>query len=208
MFVISSAYPSCQDNNGSRSTVEIYDGNNNLIVELCDFSSPNDMEAFTFTIAGGNPQPQSVYIRIVDRECDHTYLSNEVAVTNVAPVIFNSNYTLVNVNDESCSLSLPLGSLFEVTFDYTDSDGNGPTNISQANLDIVYDFPFGVDGGFNNYTWNSSLSGNGSSGSATTRQCYRFGSDSYVDVTMTIEDLSGNISNELTVRIDKPSGSN
>ena len=44
------------------------------------------------------------------------------------------------------------------------------------------------------------FSGNGYSGTATTRQCYRFGSNSYVDVTMTIEDLTESKSNRLDSR--------
>ena len=80
--------------------------------------------------------------------------------------------------------------------------------MSEAKMDIDWQFPLGSTGGFNDYTWNSFLSGDGYSGTATTRQCYRFGSNDFVDVTMTIEDLSGAKSNQLEIRIYKPSGSN
>jgi hypothetical protein len=135
-------------------------------------------------------------------------LSVTYSTTNAPPTISTATYNLDTLNDARCNLSLPVGSSFTVTFNYTDSDGNGPINISQANLYIAFDFPLGVDGYFDNYTWNSSLSGNGSSGTATTLQCYRFGSNAYVDVTMTIQDLLGATSNALTVRIFRPSGSN
>jgi hypothetical protein len=128
---------------------------------------------------------------------------------NIRPTILNPGMELIQLNDPSCNLlEGPVGSLFRITFDYTDPDGNGPTSISQARMDVAFDFPGCCDGSFNNYTWNSSLSGNGSSGTAITRQCYRFGSNGFVDVTMTIEDLGGVTSNPLTVRINKPPNSN
>ena len=131
-----------------------------------------------------------------------------VNYSNSRPTISNGSSSLLSVNDSACTLSPPLGSLFTVRFNYADPNGNGPVNISQARLTIFFDFPLGDDGSFTNYTWNSSLSGDGFNGTAITRQCYRFGSNSYVDVTMTIEDSQNAISNPLTVRIDKPSGSN
>jgi hypothetical protein len=127
---------------------------------------------------------------------------------NLIPVIANPHLELVALNDKLCSLSLPLGSLFLVTFDYSDSNGNGPTNIAEARLNIAYDFPYGVDGGFRDYTWNSSLSGNGATGTAKTFQCYRFGKNEYVDLSINIQDKLGAVSQPLTVRIKKPLGAN
>jgi hypothetical protein len=129
----------------------------------------------------------------------------EAQAGNIRPTISNPAWSLDLLNDSSCALSLPVGSSFLITFDHSDPDGNGPKNISEAKINIAWLFPDGGDGSFANYTWNSSLSGDGYSGTATTKQCYRFGSNSYVDVTMTIEDLPGSRSNPLTVRIDKPS---
>ena len=137
-----------------------------------------------------------------------TFTVNQEPPPNTPPTISNANVSLDTLNDSRCSLSLPLGSSFRVTFSYTDSNGNGPTNISEAHLYIAYDFPGCCDGNIPNYVWNSSLSGNGFSGTATTLQCYRFGSNTYVDVTMTIQDLLGATSNALTVTINKPAGSN
>lgn len=127
----------------------------------------------------------------------------------VPPTISNPAWELIQLNDSGCNLyGDPVGSLFLITFDYADPNGNGPTNISEAKIDLAWDFPGCCDGGFNNYTWNSSLSGDGYSGTITTNQCYSFGTNSYVDVTMTIEDLNSDRSSPQTVRIDKPSGSN
>jgi len=86
-----------------------------------------------------------------------------------SPTISNPAWDLLILNDPNCNyFGPPVGSLFLITFDYTDPDGNGPTNISQAKLDIAYDFPGCCDGDWNDYTWNSSLSGDGNSGTATT----------------------------------------
>ena len=144
---------------------------------------------------------------IVRMDQSHT-VTGFFTLPAIPPTIYNATVELVRVNDPQCNLYTPVGSLFLITFDYTDSNGNGPTSISQAKLDINYDFPGCCDGSFNDYTWNSSLSGDGYSGTATTRQCYSFGSNSYVDVTMTIEDLIGDRSDPLTVKIQKPLGSN
>ena len=124
---------------------------------------------------------------------------------NNPPIISDAAWELIQLNDPICNLyGDTLGSSFLITFDYSDSDGNGPVNISEAKTDVSWDFPDCCDGGFNNYTWNSSLIGDGYSGTATTKQCYQFGNNSYVDVTMTIEDLIGSRSNPLTIRIPKP----
>ncbi len=132
-----------------------------------------------------------------------------LTVGNPPPVMSNVNHSLIELNDElRCTLSSPPASSFEVTFDYSDPNGNGPTNISQARLRIDYVFQSSGSGTFNNYTYRSSLSGDGYSGTATTTQCYRFGTNSYVDVTMSIEDAGGARSAEVTHRITKPNGSN
>ena len=85
MFALSADYPACIEGNGSRTIVEIYDSESNLITELCDFTSPDDLATFSFIIYNNRSYPESAYIRIVDRECDHTYLSNSVA--NSLPVV-------------------------------------------------------------------------------------------------------------------------
>jgi hypothetical protein len=181
----------------------------------CEWGTSEDISWITLSPTSGNgtgtvqvtvqanpSASRSAFISIAGQS--HEVIQNP----NTAPVISNADYRLLSLNDPICSLSLPNGSLFEVTFNYTDADGNGPTNINQARLDIVYDFPSGGDGSFNDYTWNSSLTGDGFKGSATTQQCYLFGSNKDVNVRMTIEDLLGATSNGLTIRIKKPKKSN
>lgn len=132
-----------------------------------------------------------------------------------APTISTPNYSLFQLNDPNCSYNVPpnpLGSSFTVTFNYTDPEGNGPTDISQAHLHIGWHFLYGTDGSWTDYTWpNSSytyIGGDGFSGTVTSLQCYFFGSNSSVDLTMTIKDLPGATSNPLTLTINKPEGSN
>jgi len=132
-----------------------------------------------------------------------------VTAPPTAPTISNVTYSLLTLNDAArCTLSSPPASSFQVVFDYTDPNGNGPTTIAQAGLLLSWVFVIGGPGSFTNYTYLSSISGNGSSGTVTTTQCYRFGSNTYVDVTMSIQDLTGLRSNDLTFRIPKPAGSN
>jgi hypothetical protein len=78
---------SCDGGTGSRTTVEIYDDDDDdddePITEYCDFTSPDDLETFSFTIYDDSSYPSAVYIIMEDRECGNTYLSN--TVTEVAP---------------------------------------------------------------------------------------------------------------------------
>jgi hypothetical protein len=134
-------------------------------------------------------------------------------IDNTPPTISNPFLELIQLNAPDCDMDgLPVGSLFLTSFEYTDPDGNGPTDISQAKVEIAWDFPGtgdGVDGVFSDYTLlDSYVLGDGYSGSSEIAKCFRFGNNDYVDVTITIEDLIGAKSNPLTVRIDKPDGSN
>ena len=133
-----------------------------------------------------------------------------VTAPPTAPRISNISVSLIRLNDaQICTLDTPAASSFRVVFNYTDPNGDGPTSISQARLGIAYDFlPQHNTGGFSNYTYQSSLSGNGATGTATTTQCYRFGTNTSVNVTMTIQDLGGLTSPGATVNILKPAGSN
>jgi hypothetical protein len=67
--------------------------------------------------------------------------------------------------------------------------------------------PSGTSGSFDGTPF-SSWTGDGFTGSIDTFQCYLFGGASSVDVTITLEDLAGNVSNGITINIPKPSGAN
>jgi len=126
------------------------------------------------------------------------------------PTISNIVASVLQLNDaQRCTLSTPYATSFTITFDYTDPNGDGPATLPQAGLGISYVFQPRLDSGsFSNYTYLSSLTGNGSTGSANTVQCYRFGTNTSVDVTMTIQDLAGLRSAGATTSILKPAGSN
>jgi hypothetical protein len=81
MFTRSPDYPSCGEEDGSRSIVGIYDNEHNLISEFCDFASSDALESFYFTATSA---PEAVYIQIYDQECNITYTSNLTVVS--APV--------------------------------------------------------------------------------------------------------------------------
>jgi hypothetical protein len=83
MFAQDPIYPSCYEGTGSRTTVEIYDNDDERITEHCDFTSPDDLETFSFTIYNDRSYPSAVYVIMEDRECGNTYLSN--TVTDVPP---------------------------------------------------------------------------------------------------------------------------
>jgi hypothetical protein len=131
------------------------------------------------------------------------------------PVLSNATYTLIKVNDSNlCTLpGTPTGSSFQVDFDYSDVNGDGPTSLAQAHLNLNWLFtPLGNPGGFSDYVYRSSLTGDGRTGHATTIQCYYFGSNTAVTVTMTILDVGGLRSSSsdpnAKVTIPRPAGSN
>ena len=161
-------------------------------------------------LAGGSYQA-SVILRDSGLQLSWTLpVTLTIVPAPAPPVISNIGVQLIQLNDaQRCTLGTPAASSFQVTFDYTDVNGNGPTSIGQAALNIRYLFqPQQDSGSFSNYTYLSSLTGNGSSGSANTTQCYRFGTNTSVDVTMSIVDQGGLRSAGATVNIKKPTGSN
>jgi len=56
----------------------------------------------------------------------------------VPPTISNISVVLIQLNDAArCSLDQPPASSFQVSFDYADANGNGPTSISGAGLNTM-----------------------------------------------------------------------
>lgn len=54
------------------------------------------------------------------------------------PTISNISVVLIQLNDAArCSLDQPPASSFQVSFDYADANGNGPTSISGAGLNTM-----------------------------------------------------------------------
>jgi hypothetical protein len=126
------------------------------------------------------------------------------------PVLSGIDYTLLGINDaQSCDIfpGNPPGSLFQVDFNYADGDGDVASTVDSA-ITVSYVFrPSGSGGSFDGTPF-SNWTGDGFTGSIDTFQCYLFGSASSVDVTITLEDLAGNVSSGITVNIPRPSGAN
>jgi hypothetical protein len=77
LFVPAPHLPPCGLNtDSSRTWVDIYDGNDNRLYGFCDLSSSDDLHSLWFATPRGATPPASVYIEIVDRECELTYTSN------------------------------------------------------------------------------------------------------------------------------------
>jgi hypothetical protein len=135
-----------------------------------------------------------------------------VASPPVGPTISNITISLIQLNDsQRCTLSQPFASSFRVEFDYTDPNGNGPLSISQAQLNIDWNFTPRNDAGlFTNYTFQSSLSsGNGGlTGHAITTQCWRWGSNTLLTAKMTIVDQGGLRGPEAVYTLTRPPGGN
>jgi uncharacterized repeat protein (TIGR02543 family) len=126
-----------------------------------------------------------------------------------APVLSNIDYVLRSVNDaQVCDIFAPNppGSWFQVDFDYLDGDGD--VSRFPGAVWVYYTFrPSGSGGSFDGETF-SSWTGDGFTGSIRTDHCYLFGSASSVDVTITLEDEAGNVSDGITINIPKPGGAN
>ena len=126
------------------------------------------------------------------------------------PVLSAGSYTVWTIDDPGCSLYGPtrLGTSFRVVFSFTDADGDVPLSSSAVGGSWVFS-PSGVSGNVSvTYRYTPSVTGSGSSGTVTTYQCYVFGSDAYVDVTMTMTDATGRTGTLAPIRIGKPAGAN
>ena len=116
------------------------------------------------------------------------------------PVLSNMAVPVIT-SPGSCGLPETSGIRYQA--DYTDPDG-----------DIDSDIPVQVylqwsNGGTQTYISEpiyNTITGNGYSGSVSAHNCLAFGGASYVDVTLTIWDASGNVSNSVTRRAENPGG--
>ncbi len=122
-----------------------------------------------------------------------------------APVISNLTQSLRELNGCSLGEGLP-GSIFAAELDFTDPDGDVTPNGSVLNVRFRFS-PSGVEGSITTQSIEL-IGGDSSAGRIQLGQCYRFGNDSSVSVTVSLGDSGGNISNELTVNTPKPQGAN
>ncbi|UCF93039.1 MAG: BACON domain-containing protein, partial [Desulfobacterales bacterium] len=115
----------------------------------------------------------------------------------LAPTIDNISQELVALNTGRCadwSGVIYTGTIFGISFDYTDPDG-----------DAHEDGGAKVDMGFDITPW-SHFTGNGFEGSVTANRCLAFGDDTSRTVTAKLIDSAGHDSNSLTISIPKPNG--
>ena len=105
------------------------------------------------------------------------------------PTISNISQTFVQENADFCvnSSGTFTGTIFDIRFEYADVNG-----------DVSKSGGATVDAGFDATTF-STFSGDGFSGSITSNLCF---AGSSRDVTMTLTDNSGLLSNSLTVRVN------
>jgi hypothetical protein len=127
--------------------------------------------------------------------------SLEVQVTlSPSPTIYDERYSRVCVN---CCITDPDGDWYKETVDYLDLEGDVDPAKSWVYATWMYS-----DETSGNYTYPPgsdyvTFTGDGFSGTVTTDPCYNFldGQRSWVDVTLTLRDGSGNYSNLIYFRI-------
>ncbi len=129
-----------------------------------------------------------------------TYL----VVPSLSPATWYPRYSVAGVN--ACTLPAGTGTWFTIRFDFEDREGDVGASLSTVN--VTYRFSTGATGSYSHPPGDDfiSYSGTGYAGTVRTDPCYRFGTATYVDVTLTLVDGGGHASNTVTVRMDRPSG--
>lgn len=80
LFAAASYLPPCGLNtNSSRTWVDIYDNHDVRIYGFCALGSSDGLNSIWFALPKGNVPPESIYIVLNDRACEHEYTSNSVA---------------------------------------------------------------------------------------------------------------------------------
>lgn len=119
-----------------------------------------------------------------------------------APVISNLNVSVTGVNDCDLGDGGSLGVSQQVTFDYTDEDGDvTPDSVVR----VEFEFAGGSSGAFEGAP---SFSGDGFEGVASVSLCTRFVNLPSITRTFTLIDSSGHVSNPLTATTPRPPGAN
>jgi hypothetical protein len=98
----------------------------------------------------------------------------------------------------------PPGTRFFVSYNYSDPLGDVRAG---ATTFVSYRFSNGGVGSFDG-TPTTTIGGDGFTGRNQTDTCFRFGPASSVDVTITVTDLAGFVSQPITVTIPRPIGAN
>ncbi len=126
LFLPSPHLPPCGLNaNASRSWVNIYDNNDDRIYGFCALGSSDGLKNLWFAKPKGVAPPPSVYITIVDRECnDTTYTSNDVScIGSGKPDLIVSEVTLDTT-------TVTEGGTLGFSYTITNIGGEGPAGNS------------------------------------------------------------------------------
>lgn len=115
------------------------------------------------------------------------------------PILTSIEQALITLN--ACGLP---GSTFEYTVEYSDPDGD--VTAAGVRVFVALVFSTGDTQSYESLGPFNTVTGDGFTGSVSVRNCVQFGNATWVAVSVTIEDASGNLSNSLTIRIDKPEG--
>ncbi len=124
--------------------------------------------------------------------------------TNVPAVTFtisNLSRTLITLNDCRGGNG-SVGSIYEIQFDYLNTAGDVQTGATVSHTSRF--IPSNRESSFD--TQNISISGDGSSGTITYSICTGFGSDTAVTTVISLTDVSGRQSNQLSITQDRPVG--
>jgi hypothetical protein len=82
LFEAAPDLPPCGLNTEStRTWVDIYNQDDVRIYGFCALGAPEDLKEIWFAVEKGEAPPESVYIVMIDRRCDLSYVSNEVAIS-------------------------------------------------------------------------------------------------------------------------------
>lgn len=94
------------------------------------------------------------------------------------------------------------GSVFIVSSDYTDPDGD--VLVNQARVWVTIGFPSGLSTSQEVALGPTNISGNGFTGAINAALCIDFSSDPNVAVTLVLIDAAGLEGSPVTVQIDRP----
>ena len=123
----------------------------------------------------------------------------QLSVGFPAPVISNLSMPLVQVSDPAC-VPVNGGSSFNISFDFTDADGDVTAGGSSVDWFFVF-LPSGTAGGL---VPSVSFTGTSSSGTVAWGTCTVFGPDTSVDITVSLTDDAGLTSNSLQINVPRP----
>jgi plastocyanin len=146
--------------------------------------------------SGAYALPSGVYTATVIIRDYYNFETVDVTLTVVDP-----NPTLTDIShmfvSSTCGISGT--SWYRYTVDYLDADGD--VTPSGTRVFVGLQFSNGTTDGYESERQFNTVTGDGFSGQVHADNCLGLGTASWADVTITIEDAGGNLSNPLTTRV-------